>query len=107
MVAKSFHVRLAAGRRIALGIWRTHVGRIFADNIGECSLVLDHLLLSHVGRDILKAVVGPRVGSDLMSFIDHARDDRWVRSGSVNGTLAQVVASNKECGMEAKALQGV
>ena len=48
MISEGFHVGLAARRSIALRVWWAHIRGIFADYVGEGSLVLDHLLLSHV-----------------------------------------------------------
>jgi len=42
-----------------------------------------------------------------MSFVDHALDDRWVRSCCINGTFAEIVARYEKCSVEAEALQRI
>lgn len=107
MIAKYFHVCLTARCRIALRIGRAHVRGILSDDVSECSFVLDHLLLPHIRGDILKAVMGPGMRSNLMSFVDHTLDDRRVWSCCINGTFALIVTRYEECSMEAEALQRI
>lgn len=107
VIAECFHVCLTTRCRTALRIWWAHVRGILSDDVGECSLVLDHLLLSHVRGDVLQAVMRPGVRGNLMSFVDHTLDDRWVRSCCINGTFALVVARYEKCSMEAETLQRI
>lgn len=107
MIPECFHICFTARWRIALRIRWAHVRGILSDDVGERSLVLDHLLLSHIRGDVLKAVVGPGVRSNLMSFVDHTLDDRRVRSCCINGTFAEIVARYEECSVEAEALQRI
>ena len=46
VVAQGLHVGLAAGFGGTLRIGRSHVCRVFADDVGKGTLVLDHLLLA-------------------------------------------------------------
>ena len=48
MITEYFHVRLTARCRIALRVRWAHVRGILSDDVGECSLILNHLLLSHI-----------------------------------------------------------
>jgi len=48
MIAEYFHVSLTARCRIALRVRWAHVRGILSDDVSECSLILDHLLLSHI-----------------------------------------------------------
>jgi len=48
MIPECFHICLTARCRIALRIRWAHVRGILSDDISECSLVLDHLLLPHI-----------------------------------------------------------
>ena len=52
MVTKCFEVGLAAGDDVALRVRGAHVGGIFADNVGNCALVLHHLLYALVVCDV-------------------------------------------------------
>ena len=52
VVTQCFHVRLAARDDVALGIRGTHIGRVFANDVGDCTLVLSHLLFTLVGGDV-------------------------------------------------------
>ena len=47
------------------------------------------------------------MGSNLMSFIDHTLNDRWIRGCCINGTFAKIVAGDEERRMKAKALQSI
>lgn len=49
VVAQGFHIGLAAGLGGTIRVGRSHVGWVFADYVGEGTLVFDHLLLSQVG----------------------------------------------------------
>lgn len=107
VVSQRLHVGVAARRFVALGIGRPHVRRILADDIGNGSFVLDHLLLAHVGRDTGQAVVGPGVGGDLVTFVDHAPQQVGPGSGDVDLAFAQVVARDIEGGREAVLLEEI
>ena len=52
VVAQCFHVGLAARGAVALRVWRAHVGGVFANDVGDCALVLDHLLHALVMGDV-------------------------------------------------------
>ena len=51
--------------------------------------------------------MGPGVRSDLVTFGNHALDDRGVRSGGVNGTFSEVIASDEERCMETELLEDI
>lgn len=47
VVTKSQHVCLATGGCVALGVGWPHIGRILADDIGQCTLIFAHLIVTH------------------------------------------------------------
>lgn len=107
MVSQCLHVGVAPRRIVALGIRRPHVGRILADHIGNSSFVLDHLLLPHVGRDAGQAIMGPRMGGNLVTFIDHALEQVGPGSRGIDSTLSEIVSGHVERRREAKLFQEI
>lgn len=101
VITKSLHVRPTAGSLIALRVRGSHVGRVLSDDIGDCSLVLDHLLLTHIRRDVGQAIVRPGMRGDLVTLSDHTRNEAWVWRGLIDGAFVQVVASHEERRFEA------
>ena len=100
VVPQRLHVGVASRHIVALGIRRSHVGRILADHVGDGSFVLDHLLLPHVGRNAGQAVVRPGMRGDLMTFVDHALQQVGPGSCGVDATFPQVVSRDVEGGRE-------
>ena len=107
VVAKGFHVRLAARRGVALGVGRAHIGWVFADDVGKGALVLAHLGFAHIRRDVLEGIVGPGVRGDLVALGNHTLNDRGVGSGGVDRTLSKVVAGDEKGCVEAELLEYV
>lgn len=83
---------------VARRVGRTHVGGVFADDVADSHLVLDHLVVDLSLGDGGKILVGPSVGCDLVALGDHALDNSVPLF--VNSTLANVVTSNEEGGLE-------
>jgi hypothetical protein len=99
VVTQSHHVSCAAGFYTALGVWGTHVGGEFADDVADCHFVLDHLGDTQLRGDIGETVMTEGVGSDLVTLSNHTLDQTWVGVGDINLSLAVVVASDeKGCG---------
>ena len=107
VVAEGFQVGLATRCGAALRIRGSHVGGIFAYDVGDCPLILHHLLHTLVVCDIRQTVVRPGVRSDLVAFGDHAIDEGWVWSSGVNCTFAEIIARHEERGLEAVQLQEI
>lgn len=83
---------------IARRVGRAHVGGVFADDVADSHLVLDHLVINLSLGDLRKILVGPSVGSNLVTLGYHA-----LNNGApvlVNSTLANVDTSDKEGGLE-------
>lgn len=107
MVSQSLQVGVASRCIVALGIRRAHVGGILADHIGDGSFVLDHLLLPHVRRKSHQAVVGPGMGGDLVTFVDHAPEQVGPGGRGIDFPFPQVVSRDKEGGGEAILLEEI
>ena len=88
---------------VARRIRRAHVGGIFSENVTDCHLVLDHLVVDLSLGDEGKVLVRPGMGSDLVTFGLHALDD----SGPllIDSTLADVVTGNEEGGLESGSVE--
>lgn len=106
VVAESRHVGLAAGCRIAIGIWRTHVGREEAQDVVEGNFVVVHLVEAlGSGNDVLtldrsirtKIQMAPGVRNNLVTSCVHTLDQTcpWV-VGVVNLAFAEIVSGNHE-----------
>lgn len=80
-----------------------HVGRVFADDVANSHLVLDHLVVSLLLGDFAEILVGPCVRGDLMAIVVHILDDAC--PVFVNGALADVVASDEEGGVGSSCLE--
>lgn len=65
------HVLETARLGITLTIWRSHVGRVFANDIGNGTFILCHVHLPIFALDGVHVRMGPCVRDDLMSFGDH------------------------------------
>jgi hypothetical protein len=91
-VTKITHNLLALG--ITRRVRRAHVCGIFADDVTDGHLVLDHLIVNLLLRDETEVLVGPGVGSDLMAIVIHLLDDAC--PVFVNGTFSDVVSSDEE-----------
>lgn len=78
----------------------THVSGVFANDVADSHLVLDHLVVDlglGNGREIL---VRPSVRSDLVTLGDHALDG--TAPLLINGTLSDVDTSDEEGSLEAR-----
>jgi hypothetical protein len=100
-VAKLLENALAG--RVARRVRRTHVSRVFADDVADSHLVLDHLVVDLSLGDSREILVRPRVRSDLVTLSNHTPDDRG--PGLVDGTLANVDASHEESSLETSCLE--
>jgi hypothetical protein len=74
-----------------------HVGWVFADDVTDSHLVLDHLVVSLLFGNKTEVLVRPSVGGHLMAVVVHLLDD--TRPVLINGTLTDVVTSDEESGM--------
>lgn len=83
---------------VARRVRRTHVRRVLADDVANGHLVLDHLIVDLSLSDPGKILVGPSVGSNLVTIGNHAADDSTPLL--INGTLSKVDTSNEEGGLE-------
>ena len=52
MVTQRFHVSLAARGNVTLRVRGAHVGWVFSDDVGDCTLILHHLLHALVVGDV-------------------------------------------------------
>lgn len=84
---------------VARRVGRAHVGRVFANDVANGHLILDHLVVDLSLSDCGKILVGPGVGSDLVAVGDHTPDDSLPLL--VDSTLADVVTGDEEGGLEA------
>lgn len=84
---------------VARRVRRTHVGRVFADDVADSHLVLDHLVVDLSLGDLGEILVGPSVRSDLVTLGDHTLDD--TAPLLINRTFADVDTGNEEGGLEA------
>jgi hypothetical protein len=80
-----------------------HVGGVFADDVANRHLVLDHLVVGLLLGDGTKVLVGPGVRSDLVAVVVHLLDDAC--PVLVNCTLADVVTRNEESGVASSCLE--
>jgi hypothetical protein len=80
-----------------------HVGRVFADDVANRHLVLDHLVVDLFLGDETKILMGPGVRSDLVAVVVHLPDDAC--PVLVNCTLADVVTSDEESGVASSCLE--
>ena len=53
MVAEVTHVPQATRCTAAFDVWRPHVGRILADDVGQGSFILVHLFLAFTGSELV------------------------------------------------------
>lgn len=83
---------------VARRVRRAHVCRVFANDVADGHLVLDHLVVDLSLGDLGKILVRPSVGSNLVTVGDHASDDRGPLL--VDGTLANVDTSDEKGGLE-------
>ena len=100
-VSKGLHDALAS--EVARRVRRTHVGGVFADDVANGHLVLDHLVVTLRISDGTEILVGPGVTGDLVAFGNHSFDDS--RPLLVNGALAKVVTGDEEGSLEAGGLE--
>ena len=84
---------------VARRVGRTHVCGVFADDVADGHLVLDHLVIDLSLGDGGKILVGPGVGSDLVTIGYHTLDDSLPLL--IDSTLADVVTGDEEGGLEA------
>lgn len=83
---------------VARRIRRAHICRVFANNVADGHLILDHLVIDLSLSDLGEILVRPGVGSDLVTLCDHASDDSTPLL--INGTLAKVNTSDEEGSFE-------
>jgi hypothetical protein len=100
-VSKLLHNALASG--LARRVRRTHVSGVFADDVADSHLVLDHLIVDLSLGNLGQILVGPSVGGDLVTFGDHTLDNR--SPFLINSTLADVNTSDKEGSLEARRIE--
>lgn len=100
-VSKLLQNVLASG--LARRVRRTHVSGIFADDVTDGHLILDHLIVDLSLGDLGQVLVGPRVGGDLVTFSYHTSDNG--SPSLINGTLANIDASDEEGGLEASRVE--
>jgi len=103
VVAKVHHQLLAISS--ANRVRRTHIGRVEAENILQCNLVPNHLVLTLRCRHLVEVLVRPSVASNLVALGDHALDDIAVLH--IDHTLAKVVAGDEKGGDGAMSFEGV
>lgn len=106
VITQTFHIFLTSGS-IALGIGRTHICGVLSNNICNCSLILHHLLLSHVRSDLVQTVVRPCMGRKLMAFSDHPPEKIWIWSCCIDRTLTKIVPCDKERSREFECFQDI
>jgi hypothetical protein len=93
VVAEGLHVSFAAGRGVAVGERRPHVGGEEAQDVVERDLVVVHLFealspgqfVHGLGRGVgAEILVGPGMRRDLMASGVHALDDRRIASVDIS-----------------------
>lgn len=107
VITECFHVSPAAGLLAALRVWGSHVGWVLSNDVGNCSLVLHHLLLTHIRSNVRQAVVGPCMRSNLVALGNHSLDNGWIWLSLVNWSLVQVVAGHEKGSLETVCLQDI
>lgn len=80
----------------AARVRRTDVSRDLADNVVQCALHIEDLVLAKICVDLRQVEMRPCVGRNLMSLCIHALDHIDVLLSLVNLPLAIVVASDEE-----------
>jgi hypothetical protein len=101
-VAEGLQV-LLAGCRAACGVWRTHVGRVFSDDIADSHLVLDHLVDTLFMRNKVEILMRPGMTGDLVTLCVHVGDN--ASPVLVDRALTKVVASDEESGLPVVGLE--
>jgi len=98
-VAKVLHDSLAgcvAGR-----VRWPHIGRVFSNNVADCHLVPDHLVVSlSIGNDA-EVLMRPCVACYLVAFGHHTLDHAGPAFGRVDSPLSIVDTSDEEGSLEA------
>ena len=107
VIAQLLHISLATRSRTTLRVGRTHVGRVFANDVGNGALVVSHLFDAFGRADGIEGVVGPGVGGDLVAFGNHALDQGWVWCGRVDSAFSKIIACDEESGAEAVGFEDV
>ena len=97
-ITQVLHYGLAC--RIAGRVGRTHVCRVFSDDVPDGHFVLDHLIIALRIGDDAKILMRPCVRCDLVALCDHALDNIGPLCGCVNGSFADINSGDKECGLE-------
>jgi hypothetical protein len=100
-VSKISHNVLAISATGAVG-W-PHVSGVFAENVTDSHLVLDHLVVDLLLGNGGEILMGPGVGSDLVTIVVHPLDD--ASPVLVDSSLSNVVTSKEEGGVPAPGLE--
>jgi hypothetical protein len=96
VVSKGSHVSFATRHSSAARVRRAHVGWEVSNDVANCHLVLDHLILTISGGDGTQVQMSPGVGCDLVTFGCHSLDGGLVACSCIDLSLVDVVASNEE-----------
>jgi hypothetical protein len=97
-VAEALHRGLAGVT--AGGIWRAHICWVFAKDVAERHLVLNHLVVTLSLGDGAQVLVRPGVAGDLVALGDHAANNVCPARGRVDGALVVVDTGDEERGFE-------
>jgi hypothetical protein len=97
-VAEILHDGLAGV--VAFGVWRTHVGWVFSEDVTDCHFGLDHLVVALVVCDVIHVRMAPGVTADLMPLSVHSADDINPPGVCIESTVA-IVSANEERSLEA------
>jgi hypothetical protein len=92
-VAECLQVSLASCC-VASRVRGTHIGGVFADDVADGHLVLDHLIETLLLGDFIEVLVRPSMAGNLMALGVHVLDN--TPPVLINGAFAKVVASNEE-----------
>lgn len=100
-ISQGFEISLALSR--ARRVRWAHVSRVFADNVADSHLVLDHLIVTLLLSDCSEILVTPRVTGNLVTVVVHLLDN--AAPVLINGTLADIVTGDEESGASAPGLK--
>ena len=98
VVTKFRHVFLAATGFVALNVRSSHISRVFAEDVGDGSLILLHFVLAWMLSEGIQVRMRPGMRGDLVAVGVHPTDCLGPSIDFVNLTSALDVACDEEGG---------